>query len=276
MKIVDNIENFRIKEKTAIAIGKFDGIHIGHQMLIQQMIDWKKEGLKSVVVVFYFPNTSVFEGIATKEIMTKKEKRAFFEAMGIDVLVEFPLNEITSAMSPLTFIQKVLLYHLNMNKIVAGADISYGYEGRGDAKLLAEYKQEYNYDMVIIDKVCYQDREISSTYIREEVEKGNLELAAQLLGAPYSVTEQITEVIFQDNSKKHIFALSLSEAKLLPPKGMYHANVIIQKEQYKVTVKVRADQSKEDKPLSTLEIHTTDTIPVGICDIVTVELLCAK
>lgn len=233
MQIIQQTTEFIIKEKTAAALGKFDGIHRGHQKLLEEILEQKKKGLKAVIFTFDPSPATLFQKSKVKELSTKKEKEALFEEMGVDILIEFPLNEKTAAMSAEDFIEDVLVKKMNVGFIAAGTDLSFGYQGAGNAKLLKTFSEEYGFQVEIIDKVCHEGREISSSYVREEIEKGNMELAAALIGKTYS----ISGVVEHGNRIGRTLGfptvnLLPEKEKLLPPCGVYFSKVFVDKEVY--------------------------------------------
>ena len=196
MRIIQQTTEFHIEEKTAAAIGKFDGIHKGHGKLLENILRQKEKGLKSVVFTFE-PLPAVFFGqTGIKELTSKREKEELFEKMGIDILIEFPLTEATASMSPEEFVREILVDKMNVEYLAAGTDLSFGYRGAGNGGLLKKLAREYGFKAEIIEKVCHDGREISSSYIREEIERGNMEKAAALIGNAYSISG-IVESIFQ-------------------------------------------------------------------------------
>lgn len=133
MQIIQDTTEFQIRQKTAVAIGKFDGIHRGHEKLLSCILEQKKKGMAAVVFTF-FPSASVFFGQGQDgELTTREEKRAFFEKLGIDILVEYPLNRQTAAIEPEEFLRKILCKQMNLAYVAAGQDLSFGYQGKGTA-----------------------------------------------------------------------------------------------------------------------------------------------
>lgn len=226
MKIICDTTEFQIEQKSAIAIGKFDGIHKGHIELLSHIIRMKEQGMAAVAFTFH-PSAAVFFGQSKgAELTTRYEKRQLFKGMGIDILVEFPLNDKTAATPPADFIKKVLVERMHAGYIAAGEDLSFGYKGLGNKELLIEMSGKYGYQVQIIGKIYYKDREISSTYVREEVEKGDMEMTSRLLGRYYSFEGQV-ERGNQLGRKLGMPTLNLypDEEKLLPPKGVYYSRV---------------------------------------------------
>lgn len=227
MRIIQDTTEFYIEKRSGVALGKFDGIHKGHEALLSRILKQKEKGLLAVVFTFH-PSAAVFFGKEGKgELTTRMEKRSFFEKLGIDVLVEFPLNAVTAAIPAEDFIKGILKKNMNAAYIAAGGDVSFGYKGMGRRELLEDLSKELDYQVEIIDKVYYKEREISSTYVREEVEKGNMELAGELLGRNYSIAGCVEQ---GNHLGRRLGMPTLNlypeEEKLLPPKGVYYSRVL--------------------------------------------------
>lgn len=227
MEIISGTTDFFIPESTAVAIGKFDGVHRGHRKLLEQILDAGKDGYAAAVFTFDPPPGAFFSGRQGKELTTREEKRELFREAGIRYLVEFPLNRTTASMPPEEFVLQVLVEKMRAGLVAAGTDLSFGDRGAGDARLLEAMAGIGHYQVSIIRKVCMEGREISSSYVREEVEKGNMELAARLLGSPYSVTGTV------EHGKKFGRRIGMPTAnllpppdKLLPPAGVYFSRVL--------------------------------------------------
>lgn len=222
MRIVTNILEAKLDASVAVALGKFDGLHKGHQRLFEEIKKQKENGLLSCVFTFD-PSPAVFFGFSDgKELTTKEEKRVLFEQMGIDVLVEFPLNKETANMPAEDFVKKILVKQMNTKWVAAGFDVSFGYKGLGDEKLLRTLGEECGYGVTIIDKLEVREQVDSSTLIRKQIEEGNLEFARELLGRPYSYTG---EVVHGKKLGRTIgmptVNLTIPENKLLVPNGVY-------------------------------------------------------
>lgn len=228
MKIIENTTEFNITEDTVVAIGKFDGFHKGHQELLNKLKEQKCKGLATVVFTFVPSPAAFFSGDTIGELTTVEEKRKIFEKAGVDYLIEYPFCKEIADMEPDVYIKHVLVEQINAKCIVAGEDVSYGRKGNGDYQLLVEKSHMYNYDVVIIDKVLYQEKEISSTYVREEVRNGNMELVRDLLGIPYHVGGKVVhgKKLGRTIGMPTVNLLPPKE-KLLPPKGVYYSYIVI-------------------------------------------------
>ena len=226
MQIIRQTTEFNLEKNTAVAIGKFDGIHKGHEKLLEKIMMQKEKGLKTVIFTFDPLPAILFGQTQIKELTTRQEKEEIFERMGVDILIEFPLTESTASMSPENFIEEILVQKMNTAYVAAGTDLSFGYKGKGDAALLKNLSGKFNFCVEIIEKVCHNKREISSSYIREEIERGNMENAAALIGNAYS----ISGIVEHGNQLGRTLSMPTvnllpDERKLLPPYGVYFSRI---------------------------------------------------
>lgn len=227
LEIISCTRDFYLKKETAVAIGKFDGVHIGHRRLLEEIMKKKAEGLAACVFTFE-PAPAVLFGCSDgKELTTKEEKRILLERMGVDILIEYPLTPESAAISPEAFVKEVLGGQMNAAFVAAGQDLSFGAKGAGNAALLKEMGVDLGLEVQTIDKVCFQGREVSSSVIRKAVEAGDMELAEQLLGMPYTFMGQ---VVHGNRIGRTIgfptVNLIPKESKLLPPNGVYLSEVL--------------------------------------------------
>ncbi len=228
MQIIHGTTDFQLNTDTAVAMGKFDGIHVGHRKLLESILGKKKSGLKTCIFTFD-PAPSVLFGLSDgRELSTREEKRLLFEKMGIDILVEFPMTVETAAIPAESFVREYLCGKLCARHIAAGEDVSFGNRGVGDAALLQKLKTELLYELSIIEKVCVGGAEVSSTRIRTLIEAGEMEAANALLGSPYMISgvvaggRKIGRTIGFPTVN-----LYPGENKLLPRKGVYFSKVRI-------------------------------------------------
>lgn len=233
MEIISNTLDFELNIETAVALGKFDGLHMGHRRLLEEILEKKKEGLAACVLTFD-PSPAVFFGFSDgKEITTREEKRELFRRLGIDFLVELPMNRETASMKPEYFVEEVLVNRLNTRWIAAGKDVSFGDKGAGDEALLRALSEEFGYGVTTIDKLKVENTEISSTYVRGLIESGNLEYAERMLGMPYTVMGKVSHGR-KLGRKLGMPTVNLMppEEKLLPPFGVYYSSVTVGEHTY--------------------------------------------
>ncbi|MCM1091873.1 MAG: bifunctional riboflavin kinase/FAD synthetase [Butyrivibrio sp.] len=226
MEIIQGTTDFQLYMESAVAIGKFDGVHIGHRRLLEEIIEQKKNGLQACVFTFD-PAPAVLFGLSDgKELTEKPMKREIFALMGVDVLIEFPLTLETAAIAPEVFVSEILADRLQARFIAAGADISFGAGGAGNMELLRELSGGLGFEVKLVEKVCVDGVEVSSSYIRRQVEQGNMELAERLLGAPYAVAGTVVHGNRVGRTLGFPTVNLLPKAnKLLPPNGVYYSKV---------------------------------------------------
>lgn len=223
-----NFESYHSQEPCAITLGKFDGLHRGHQRLIKEICNCKKEhGVKTVVFAFDMLPFFEKQGIIHRGIMTNTERKELLESI-VDVLIECPFDEKISHISAEDFIEKILIGIFHAKYIVVGTDFHFGYQKWGDVHLLEEKAMQYGYELLVVHKETYENREISSTFIKEELSIGNMEAVNHMLGYSYMI-HGIVEHGKQLGRRLGFPTINVHPAneKLLPPKGVYMTSVQI-------------------------------------------------
>ena len=229
MQIITSLDEIKLRHPSAVAIGKFDGIHLGHRQLLGEIVAKKQEGMKAVVFTFNPSPSVLFSKVKEKELTSCEEKRKIFEALGIDVLVEFPLTYETAATPKENFVKDILVQKLNAKHIVAGTDLSFGKNGEGNSTFLLEESSKYGFEVEIIDKISYKGEIISSTLVRKAISEGDVKKARFMLGSPYFVQG----VVKKGNQIGRTIGfptvnISAGEDKLLPPNGVYKTEVVFE------------------------------------------------
>lgn len=259
MITIRNTTDFKIEEPTAVSIGKFDGLHTGHEYLLQALFEKKEElSLKTVVFTFDMPPQSKVDASEEKVLTTNVEREMLFQELGIDYLIECPFTEEVMRMQPESFIQ-MMSQRLSMRFIVAGTDCGFGYRRSGNANTLSEFAQQYQYEARIVQKKQYDGKDISSTLVREKVKSGNMEQVTALLGYPYFVSG----TVLHGNALGRTIGIPTinvipAEEKLLPPFGVYASSVQIDGKTYIGIANVgRKPTVGMDNPVG-VEMHILD------------------
>lgn len=259
MEIIQATTEFQIEGRSAVAIGKFDGVHLGHERLLSDIIEKKKDGMKAVVFTFHPSAAAFFGQVQGGELTTREEKRSFFEKLGIDILIEFPLNKETAATLPEEFVREILVKKMHIGFVAAGNDLSFGRGGKGDSKLLMEMSAELGFQVRIVDKVFYGGREISSTYVREMVEQGDMRTARELLGRYYSFEGRVE----QGNRLGRRIGMPTMNLypkpeKLLPPRGVYYSRLLYGGEVYPGITNIGKKPTVNDSEMVSVETYLYD------------------
>ena len=273
MRIIENTTEFHLENKSAVALGKFDGIHLGHRRLLERVLEQKSQGLWTVVFTFDTSAASFFGG-ETKELSTREEKRAVFSRLGIDVLIEFPLNRGTAATEPAEFVARYLAEQMRTAYLCAGPDISFGKGGAGDYKLLSEYVGTCGYQVELIDKVRVDGEEVSSTRVRQAVREGDMEKVSVMLGAPYCVSGKVVHGRQLGRKLGMPTANILPDVrKLLPPNGVYYSRARLGDAVYRGISNVGCKPTVSDEKIMGVETYLYDFSGEVYDRDMTVELL---
>ena len=197
----------------AVTMGKFDGIHRGHRKLVEKIKERKAFGEQAVLFAI---------DASSNMILTSEERASLLEKMGIDVLVECRLNDRIRHMKAENFIKEILMGDLGASYVVVGEDNRFGFERKGNPQLLKEFGEHYGFEVEVLSKEMDGRRKISSTFIREELKKGNMEKITSLMGADYFVEGKVVH----GRGMGHKVLLPTTnlvppKSKILPPNGVY-------------------------------------------------------
>ncbi len=274
MQIISETTEFNIGAKTAVAIGKFDGIHLGHKKLLNLILEQKKDSLKSVVFTFDPPPEEFFTGSRIPQLFTRFEKRAAFEEIGIDILIEFPLTAKTAATPPEEFVRDILVRQIGADYIAAGTDVSFGDKGRGDQYLLKNLSRELGYELGLIDKVRIDGSEVSSTRVRNEVADGNMPMVKRLLGYNYSICGTVEHGRHIGHTIGVPTVNIIPQAgKLLPPFGVYSSRVYLGTKVYDGMTNIGRKPTISDREQVGVETYIYDFDSDAYGQLLKVELI---
>lgn len=230
MEYITGSSEFYIEEPTIVTIGKFDGRHKGHQKLLRKMLELKQElGYKTAVFTFDTAPLNLVGSTSQTMITTNEERRNHMENMGIDYLVEYPFTKAASQMPPEDFVCQILVGSMHARAVVAGTDCGFGHQRAGNAALLQTLSDTYGYQAFIIEKEQDHHRDISSTYVKEELDRGNMEKVNELLGEPYSIHGMVVHGNHIGGPKLGFPTANILPPayKHLPPFGVYVSKVLV-------------------------------------------------
>ena len=225
MKIVKNIANFSTNEKTFVTIGTFDGVHFGHQKILEKLVIEAKQAGKKAVLLTFFPHPRmVLQKDATIELLNTIDERAkLLKKTGLDYLIIHPFNKAFSKTTALEFVKDILVGTFNISKLIIGYDHHFGKNREGNIKQLTEYSKLYDFTVEEIPAQDIDDVSVSSTKIRRALANGNLKTANNYLGYNFILNG------FVVNGKKlggtigyPTANIDIKEAyKLIPKMGVY-------------------------------------------------------
>ena len=225
MEIIHSLSNYHHTEKTVVTIGTFDGVHIGHQKIIEQVVKTaKKLGKKSVLLTFFPHPRMVLQKDASIELINTIDERAhLLSKTGLDFLIIHPFSIAFSRLTALDFVRKILVNQLNTSKLIIGYDHHFGKNREGNLEQLTEYSHLYNFTVEEIPAQDINDVAVSSTKIRKALSEKNIKTANKYLG--YNFMLSGTVINGKQLGGKIGFPtanLSIKEAyKLIPKTGVY-------------------------------------------------------
>lgn len=234
---MEHITDTRIEQErpTAVTLGNFDGLHLGHRSLINLTKQFAEEqGLKSVVFTFSPHPMLVFqkrEDFAL--IMDPAEKRFQMEQLGIDLYIEYPFDMEFAAMSPEDFANQLIFDKLNCQVLIVGEDYHFGKGAAGNYEMLKKLGAERGVVVVGVPKVLYGEERVSSSRIRHCLVEKQLEEANQMLTVPYFILGTVKEG--KKLGRTIGFPTVNIEAhplKLFPPNGVYATKTLYQGKYY--------------------------------------------
>jgi len=204
---------------SCIAIGNFDGIHVGHDVLIRRMIELSNEmNQDSIIITFeYIKNDLRKSSLHMKYINSPNTKLETLKSYNVNKVVEIELDEVISKYTPEQFI-KLLKDNYNVKNIVVGYNFTFGYKASGNINTLIEFQQKYGYRVEEIYPIKYNGIAVSSTLIRNLIREGKIREANKLLLNDYTLFHE--ELIF-DIDKNTAFIDNKSNI-LVPPDGKYY------------------------------------------------------
>jgi len=193
MIVFKSLDEVNIKEKTAVAMGNFDGMHIGHQALVRMMVQGAaRGGLKSAVFTFTNnPKKVLYKDSAIKSILSLDDKAGFIEAQGVDYLLSVTFDDNTRYLAPKEYIQKFLLEGLNMEAAYCGFDYRFGKCAEGDAAMLMAIGGTLGFNVLVLEPCTVDGKVVSSSLIREYISAGDMERCRAFLGRNYKTSGEV-------------------------------------------------------------------------------------
>lgn len=192
MKII-NVDNTNENQfNTAIALGNFDGVHIGHQKLIETMLEQAKEkNLLPSMLIFENHTKSFVYGNGPRLLNTNSQKNEFLEKLGVRTLYTMKFNEHIMTLSPENFVKEILLKKLNCSLVVVGTDYRFGHKASGNVGMLKDIGKRLGLQVRVVEPVYYKDEIVSSTLVRQLLSEGNIRDANRLLGRPFGIVGEV-------------------------------------------------------------------------------------
>ncbi len=230
----DRLSSFR---NAVVTVGSFDGLHLGHQKLIGQLVSRAEEISGESVLVTFDPHPRqviVSDRPPIQLLSTTSEKLEVLEQLGIDHVVIVPFNQAFAQMSPEAYIKEFLVEKLQVKVLFVGFDHKFGHRRAGDLELLESMAGDQGYELEIISKKALDDIKVSSTAVRKKLLSGDVQGALHLLGRAYSLSGIIQKGDQYGRTIGYPTAnLSADQiTKLIPAHGVYATRVRLDREIY--------------------------------------------
>lgn len=250
-------QELNINKGLSLALGFFDGVHLGHQAVIKSAVDYAKENnTKSAIITFQDHPCCFFYRVNPKYIIKKHNKLKLLQDLGVDYVYFLKFDECLAAMNASEYLQDIIIRYFAPIAISTGFNHYFGAKKSGDVKLLCNMQKDFCYRYFEVPPVLYDNEIISSTRIREDLSLGNIELVNAMLGYNYFIEEKVVE------GEKLGRQLGFKTANLIypdnlvePGKGVYKVNIEYENKTYNgiANYGLRPTVSEDGKAI--LEVH---------------------
>ena len=263
MVIFEETSRFPQAEQGSVAtIGKFDGVHLGHQLIIDQLKDLAGRLELPTLVILIEPHPEEFfakeQRVCPARLTTIEEKCELLESFGIDFVYLLKFDKNTSELSAESYIKDILVDGLGVAGFIVGNDFRFGHKRAGNFDLLQRKGTELGFEVIQTASYERNGYRISSTFVREQLANGDFELVEQLLGRPYSM-KGVVEKGRQLGAQLGFPTCNLNPARhQLPLLGVFACHVRLRNSYYLAAVNIgyRPTVTEEGSPL--LEAHILD------------------
>jgi len=221
-------------KNVGLTIGVFDGIHLGHQKIINGLVDsCKKKGMISLIITFEIHPRKILSSPILGLLTTINQRVDIISKMDIDVCIVTDFEQEIMNFEATEFVEKVLIDKLKMRQLWVGTNFLFGKGKKGDIKLLQELSRKKGFKLEVVEPVSFEDEVISSSKIREYLKQGNITKANLMLSRPYTITAQVIHGVKRGRIIGYPTAnLKWEEEILLPKEGVYAVKVKMNDKEY--------------------------------------------
>ncbi|MEZ0343303.1 MAG: bifunctional riboflavin kinase/FAD synthetase [Caldimicrobium sp.] len=252
-----SLKDFPLPFETAITIGAFDGIHLGHKALFQETLKIAHTfNLEPIVVTFDpHPRRVIQPHLSFKLLTTLEEKLELIEKEGLQKIAILPFTRALAELSPDLFVEKYLVDYLKARYVIVGFNFRFGRNRSGDTELLKKLGEKYQFQVKIVPPVIIDEKRVSSSLIRDLISKGEVDKASLFLGRPYFLTGKVIKGKGRGKLLGFPTAnLSVSKEKLIPARGVYAVFAYLHDKKYKGALNIGFNPTFDERELS-LEVH---------------------
>lgn len=274
MTIIKSLDEVINVENTVVTIGNFDGIHKGHIKLIKEAVkEAKTKNYKSVVFTFENHPMRYFRADSIKHIITNEEKVKIFKDLGVDIVFMIPFDEYMTKISATDFVKTILHEKLKCKMVIVGHDFTFARNKEGNASLLESLGKKYNMKVKVIEPIKIKGRRVSSSYIRNLINDGNVSEIKDFLGRNYFLEGEVIHARKIGRTIGFPTANLKAEDKLIIPKnGIYAVKVYIKNKVYYGATNIGYNPTVNGRALS-IETNIIDFDEEIYGEIIKVEFL---
>lgn len=262
MAIFYNINDLPTFKNAVLTIGTFDGVHLGHRMILDEVVRHAKEiNGESIVLTFEpHPRKLLFPEQSLKLITPLEEKIQLIAAEGIEHIVVAPFNKAFANLSATDYIEHFLVKYFHPESIIIGYDHHFGHDRKGDIHLLKEFQTDYNFKVYEIPAQLIDAAAVSSTKIRHAIMEGNVQEAAHMIGRNYSLKGNVVEGAKLGRTIGFPTANIQPDDndQLLPAVGVYAVKIEIGNELYKGMLNIGYKPTVTEEKKLAIEVHIFD------------------
>jgi len=259
MEIVRYSKNIILpKKRRYIALGVFDGVHLGHQKLIKLTVDKarKNDGISIVATFDPHPDKIINPESNVFLLTTLEERISLIKESDVDVFLIIKFNKMMSKMSPKDFISEILVDNLQIKELFVGFNYKFGFQGKGNTDILREYGKFYKFKSNILEPITADNTIISSTRIKDYIKSGEIEKAKKLLGHDITISGRV--ISGKGRGRKLLnFAtanINTPSDKILPVNGVYLVEIKIDNKDYYGLMNIGVKPTFKESE-RTVEVH---------------------
>ena len=260
MAIYNSLKDLPELNNTVLTIGTFDGVHLGHQKLFE-ILNNKAITTNSESVVITFnphPQHIIGKGKNPKRLLTGiEEKVSLIKRTGVNHVVVLPFDEAFSKMSAIDFLSEIVVKHFNPNTIIVGHDHHFGFKKKGDIEFLNSHKNNFGFEVEEVKANYFENKIMSSTWIRELIESQKIEKVSLLLGRKFSIKGTVVE----GRGRGRLIGFPTANLKIkdpliqTPQLGVYLVNVLIDEDNIFGVCNVGHRPTFDSQKKKVIEVH---------------------
>jgi len=263
LRVFKGIDSYDGIEQTCLTTGTFDGVHVGHVKIIDQLNKIaKEEGRRSVILTFFpHPRKVLFpDDHGLRLLTTMEEKLALFEKAGIDDVIIHPFSKEFSRFNAVEYVRDLLVEGIHMKHMVIGYDHHFGRNREGGIDQLREMAPLYDFNVTEISAKDIDDVNVSSTKIRAALDEGNVEIASAYLGYLYSFEGKVVHGKKRGNQIGYPTAnlAEIDDTKLIPKNGVYSVEAELNGLLHRGMMNIGFNPTFEDEGQRSIEVHIFD------------------